>query len=277
MRARRDHHQAGTGHRGGAPARWRGAAVIAATALSLTAGVVPASAAGGYTVTATIAQVGADLGGVAVYPATHAAYVANYGDGTLSVISADLPVPVTTVTSSQDPSTFGHKVTFTATIAPADGGTITFSRGSTVLCSAVPLTHAGGSTYQARCATTTLPASFNTITAAYPGDARYAATLTQTVARARTALTASFRTAHQDLTLTAKLTASGHPVSSQPVSFSIGTTPLCTPDTSTRGVATCTLTAAQTRLAEQDHDPILASYPGTASYQPSSSATMTPP
>jgi hypothetical protein len=41
-------------------------------------------------------------------------------------------------------------------------------------------------------------------------------------------------------------------------------------------VATCTLTAAQTLLAEQDHDTILASYPGTTSYQPSS-ATMTPP
>ena len=42
-----------------------------------------------------------------------------------AVISAPLPVPVTTVTSSQDPSTFGQKVTFTPKIAPADGGTIT--------------------------------------------------------------------------------------------------------------------------------------------------------
>jgi hypothetical protein len=34
-------HQAGTGHRGGTPARWRGAAAV--VALSLAAGVVPAS------------------------------------------------------------------------------------------------------------------------------------------------------------------------------------------------------------------------------------------
>jgi hypothetical protein len=200
---------------------------------------------------------------------------------TRGVISPDLPVPVTTVTSSQDPSTFGQKVTFTATIAPADGGTITFSNGSAELCAAVPLTHAGGSTYKAKCATTAaaLPAGSNTITAAYPGDTRYAAsagTLTQTVAQAPTALTASFRTAQKVLTLTAKLTAAGTPVSGQPVSFSTGTTPLCTPDTSTTGVATCTLTAAQTQLAENDDEPIQASYAGTANYQPSS-ATMTPP
>ena len=241
-------------------------------------GTVSVIGAATNTVTATT-PVGSGPWGVAVDPSTHTAYVATNDDNTVSVISADLPVPVTTVTSSQDPSTFGQKVTFTATIAPADGGTLTFTNGSTVLCSAVPLTHAGGSTYKAKCATTTLPAGFATVTAAYPGDTRYAAsagTLTQTVAQAPTALTASFRTAQKVLALTAKLTASGTPVSGQPISFSTGTTPLCTPDTSTTGVATCTLTAAQTLLAEHDHDPILASYSGTASYQPSS-ATMTPP
>jgi len=229
-------------------------------------------------VTATI-PVGSGPDGMAVDPATHAAYVTNNGDSTVSVISADLPVPVTTVTSSQDPSTFGQKVTFTATIAPVNGGTITFANGATVLCAAVPLTHVGGSTYKAKCATTALPAGFATITAAYPGDTSYAAsagTLTQTVAQAPTALTARFSTSHQDLVLTAKLTAAGDPVSGQPISFSTGTTPLCTPDTSADGVATCTLTTAQTVLAEQDHDTIQASYSGNADYQPSS-ATLTPP
>jgi len=235
--------------------------------------------AGTNTVTATI-PVGSAPGGVAVDPSTRTAYVANNADSTVSVISADLPVPVTAVGSSQDPSTFGQKVTFTATIAPADaGGTITFTDGSTVLCSAVPLTHAGGSTYKAKCATTALPVGADTITTAYSGDTSYAAsagTLTQTVAQAPTALTARFGTSHKDLTLTAKLTASGHPVSGQPVSFSTGTTPLCTPDTSADGEATCTLTAAQTALAEQDGDTIQASYPGNANYQPSS-ASLTPP
>jgi hypothetical protein len=89
-------------------------------------------------------------------------------------------------------------------------------------------------------------------------------------------LTVSFTTAHKELTLTAHLTASGSSVSGQPVSFSTGSTPLCTPVTSTSGVAACTLTPARTLLAENDHDPILASYPGDASYRPSS-ASLTPP
>ena len=88
MRAPRDHH-AGTGDRGGASAGWRGAAVaaamVAAAALSLTADAAPASAAGGYGVTATI-PVGDQPTAVAVDPATHAACVVNSGDSTVSVI-----------------------------------------------------------------------------------------------------------------------------------------------------------------------------------------------
>jgi YVTN family beta-propeller protein len=319
MRARRDHH-ANAGQRGRTSARWRGGTVVvAAAALSLTAGAVPASAAGGYTVTATIPvgsypygvavdpaagtvyvansgagtvsvidaatravtatiAVGPSPIGVAVDPATHTTYVANYGDGTVSVIRAARSAPVTTVTSSQNPSTSGQKVTFTATVTPANGGTITFSNGSTALCRAVPLTQVSGTKYHATCTTRTLAAGHRTITAVYPGDASYATsagTLTQTITRAPTALTASIRPSpHQAITLTATLTASGRPLSGQPVSFSTGHTHLCTPHTSTRGVAACVLTSPQTLLVEQDHDTIRASYPGSTSYQPSS-ATAT--
>ena len=143
------------------------------------------------TVTATV-PVGADPDGVAVDPTSHTAYVANGGASTVSVISVTRPAPVTTVTSSRNPSTFGQSVTFTATVAPADGGTITFSRGSKALCSAVSLAHVSGSTYHAHCATKTLPVGGTTITAVYRGDAGYAAStgkLTQTVTRAPTALT----------------------------------------------------------------------------------------
>jgi YVTN family beta-propeller protein len=231
------------------------------------------------TVTATI-PVGSHPDGVAVDPAAHTAYVTNYGDSTVSVISAALPAPVTSVTSSRNPSTFGQNATFTATVGPADGGTITFSSGSTALCSAVPLTLVSGSTYQATCTTRALPAGRDTITAAYPGDTSYATsagTLTQTVTRAPTALTASIRLSpHQAITLTATLTASGRPLSGQPVTFSTSHTHLCTPHTSTRGVATCALTASQARQARQDHDTIRAGYPGNTSYQPSS-ATAAPP
>jgi large repetitive protein len=224
--------------------------------------------------------VGSGPGGVAVDPATHTAYVTNYGAGTVSVIRAALPAPVTTVTSSPNPSTIGRNVTFTATAGPADGGTITFSSGSTALCPAVPLTHVTGRTYQATCTTTALPAGRDTITAAYPGDASYAAsagTLTQAVTRAPTALTASTRPGpHQAITVTAALTASGRPLSGQPVSFSTRHTRLCTPDTSSRGVATCLLTPSQARQARQDHGTIRASYPGNTSYQPSSAIAGLP-
>ena len=224
-------------------------------------------------VTATV-PVGADPSGVAVDPTTHIAYVPNYGDGTVSVISVTRPAPVTTVTSSRNPSTFGQDVIFTATVGPADGGTMTFSSGSKVLCRAVSLTNVSGSTYRAACATRTLPAGRDTVTAVYPGDASYAASagsLTQTVARAPTVLTARIGLSPRlAFTLTAKLTGSGRPLSGQPVSFSTGQTHLCTPDTGARGLARCMLTGPQTRLAEQDEDAIRASYPGSASYRPSS-------
>src|ERR1700726_663108 len=88
MRARGSHHVV-AGHRGGISARWRRAvAVAAAAALSpavCAATAVPASAAGGYRVTATI-EVGTTPGGVAVDPATHTVYVTNINDDTVSVI-----------------------------------------------------------------------------------------------------------------------------------------------------------------------------------------------
>jgi len=225
------------------------------------------------TVTDTV-PVGADPSGVAVDPTLHTAYVTNENASTVSVISVARPAPVTTVTSSPNPSTFGRNVTFTATVGPADGGTITFSSGSEVLCRAVSLTNVSGSTYRATCTTRTLPAGRDTITAVYPGDASYAASagrLTQTVTRAPTALTARIRLSPRLASiLTARLTASGRPLGGQPVSFSTGHTVLCTRDTSTRGVAICVLSGPQALLGEQDNSAIRASYPGSAGYRPSS-------
>ena len=224
------------GHWGRTSARWRGAAAVAAAGAVLlavsAAAAVPASAAGGYTVTATIPVgsypigvavdpatrtayvtngqvsdntvsvideatstvtatigVGGEPWEVAVDPSTHTAYVANSADDTVSVISsAARPTPVTTVTSPRNPSAFGQKVTFTATVGPAGPGTVTFSRGSRALCRAVPLTKVRGRTYRAACTTRALPPGRDTITARYHGDARYgtsAGTLTQTVTPTR--------------------------------------------------------------------------------------------
>jgi hypothetical protein len=112
----------------------------------------------------------------------------------------------------------------------------------------------------------------------YPGDVGYATstgTLTQTIAQAPTALTARIRLSPRlAVILTARLTASGRPLSGQPASFSTEHTHLCTPRTSTHGVATCVLTVPQICLVEPDNGPIRASYPGSADYRPSS-ATAT--
>jgi YVTN family beta-propeller protein len=228
------------------------------------------------TVTATV-PVGADPDGVAVDPASHNAYVANGGASTVSVISVTRPAPVTTVTTvttSRNPSTFGQSVTLTSTVAPADGGTVTLSRGSKALCSAVSLAHVSGSSYRAHCATKTLPVGRPTITAVYRGDGGYAAStgkLTQTVAKAPTALTERVSSGpHSRFTLTAKLTASGRLLGGQPVAFSTGKTHLCSSRTNNLGVASCVFTKLKTRPAGPDNEIIRASYAGNASYRASS-------
>jgi DNA-binding beta-propeller fold protein YncE len=105
-----------------------------------------------------------------------------------------------------------------------------------------------------------------------------AGTLTQTITRTPTALTERIRLSPQQaITVTATLTSSGRPVSGQPVSFGTGPTQLCTPDTSTTGVATCVLTGPQALLAEHDTDAIRARYPGSTGYRPSSTAAVPPP
>ena len=101
MRAPRD-HDAGAGQRGRTSACWRGAVVVAAAALSLAVGAVPASAAGGYAVTATI-PVGSNPSGVAVDPVTHTVYVINYYGGTVSVIDAATRAVTATVPVGSNP------------------------------------------------------------------------------------------------------------------------------------------------------------------------------
>jgi hypothetical protein len=262
MRAPRD----STAHPGRTSARWRGAVVVvAAAALSLVTGAVPASAAAGPAVIGTI---------------------------TVSSSPANRPVPVVTLTSSNNPSTFGQQVTFTATVTLRSGcttrdctaippgiGTVTFSNGDTVICSAVPLTLVSGRTYQGTCTTAALPGGPDTITAAYPGNpgnAPSSDTFAQTVDPAPTALTASIGVGPRRApTLTATLTASGGPVSGQPVSVSTGSTQLCAPDTSTSGVATCPLTGPQVHLIEQARAEV--SYPGNTDYLPASVTVIAPP
>ena len=75
----------------------------------------------------------------------------------------------TSVSSNNNPSTYGGSVTFTATVTslagnPNNEGTVTFTDGATTLCNAVALS---GS--QATCSTSTLNAATHTATATYSG------------------------------------------------------------------------------------------------------------
>ena len=200
--------------------------MTAAAAVPLTAAAaaaVPASAPGGYTVTATIG-VGTYPDGVAVDPAAGTVYVANYGDGTVSVINAATSTVIATIPVGGSPSAVAvDPATRTVYLANRGAGTV-----SVISATRIP-----------------------------------------------TALTAHIRRSpHLALTLTATLTASGRPLRGQPISFTTGHTHLCTRHTSTRGIATCVLTAAQVRQAAHHHGVIQATYPGNTSYQPSS-ATAT--
>src|SRR5580693_419029 len=101
-------HPAGAEQRGRTPARWRAAvAVTAAATMSLSVGAAPASAATGYTVTATI-PVSKNPFGVAFDPAAGTVYVVNSfdgaGNGTVSVINAATSTVTATITVSTYPS-----------------------------------------------------------------------------------------------------------------------------------------------------------------------------
>jgi hypothetical protein len=99
-----------------------------------------------------------------------------YGAGLSNIVPAVGNGPIqtsTVVTSSQNPSTLGQPVTFTATVTAVIGGsptgTVTFFDGTIVLCSLVPVTPiTNGST--ATCQSATLTLGRHSIVAMYNGD-----------------------------------------------------------------------------------------------------------
>ncbi len=102
--------------------------------------------------------------------------------GTFAVL-APLPATTTVVASSANPSVQGQTVTYTATVSPAGGGSVTFNDGGTPVagCTARSLNGSGQATCQVTYATT----GSHAITAVYSGDAASAgstsAVLTQSV------------------------------------------------------------------------------------------------
>ena len=201
----------------------------------------------------------------------------SYGVATSPVLkqAVNLATETTTLTSSENPSTYGQNVTLTAALAPIDGapsgsGTVAFKDGTASLGARAVI---GG---QASLSTAALPPGPHSLTAIYSGDANHAASasfvLTQviqgTATTPATVLTSSANPATfgQSVTLTATISpaASG----SGSVTFYDGVTVLGTRALlNGRATLTTSLLASGTRL-------LRAYYGGNTSYTPSTSASM---
>ena len=176
---------------------------------------------------------------------------------------------ITTLTSSPNPSSFGQTITLTATVnAVAATGMVTFKDGATALGTTSVVS--GTATFS----TLALAGGTHLLTAVYSGDSTYASSTSAGVSQTvnplatTTVLTSSQNpsAAGQPVTLTATVTPSS---ATGTVNFFDGSTTVGSA-TLVSGVAsftTSSLTAGQHSLT--------ATYAGGASYQTSSSSTVT--
>jgi len=205
---------------------------------------------------------------------------ANNAASTSSVLTQTIYPLLTTTTlaSSANPSSLGSSVTFTATVTPSGSatptGTITFLDGSTQLGTGT-LNSSGVTTYT----TSSLATGQHSITAAYGGDAKNAAStstvLTQTVNAdsTTTTLASSANPSYQGspVSFTATVTTSGSTMPTGTVTFLDGSTQLGTATLNGSGVATFTSPYA---LTTGQHS-ITAAYGGDGNNAPSTSAVLT--
>jgi hypothetical protein len=180
----------------------------------------------------------------------------------------------TQVTSSQNPSTYGTPVSFTASVASSAGtatGSVAFKRGTLVLGTAT----LNNATATYTTTPTQLPGGNNSITAVYKGDSTHAGStspvLTQVVNKAPTSTMLSSQpnpsAVGQSVTLTASVTAApGVPTGK--VTFRNGSTVLGTAPL-TNGTATLNYTFNSSGTFH-----LKALYPGNSNYQGSSGGVV---
>ncbi len=181
----------------------------------------------------------------------------------------------TSLASSLNPSNYTQTVTLTATVTPATnagpgpGGTVTFTDGSTVIgTSPVALS---GTHYVATLSGPFFSVGTHNVTASYSGSTDYGSStssvLSQVVNKDGTIVVAQAST---NTTMTATLvTAQGAPIPSQTLSFTTGTTALCTAVTAANGVASCTATGLGA-LSLELNGTYTATFAGNASFLGSS-------
>jgi len=201
----------------------------------------------------------------------------NTANDTVSAIGT-----TTTLSSSSNPSAYSTSVTFTATVTPTANtgpgasGTVTFTDGSSVLAT-VPVA-ASGTNFVATFTTSSLAAGPHSISASYSGTSDYSASassaLTQTVNKDGTSLAAQNASEN---TMTATLTTAQHnPLAGQTLTFTAGTTTLCTAVTGANGVASCKATGSNGTTLQRAGS-YTVTYAGNASYLGSSATALAHP
>jgi autotransporter-associated beta strand protein len=252
-----------------------GLTILGLGTLSTSGGVTTAT----YTTTAFQLPVGTNQSITALYNGDNNFL---FSSGTVSqTVNQDLTT--TFLNSSANPSVFGEKVTFTATVSansPGSGGptgTVTFMDGSTVLGTATLSTSGGVTTASYTTTAFQLSVGANqTISASYPGDSNYlnsSTTLSQTVNQASTLTTESSSVNPsvfgQPVTFTATIKVPG-PGSGNPtgtVTFTDGNVTLGTGTVSTSGgVTTASYTTTPFQLPTLAGQTIKATYNGDTNF-----------
>jgi N-acetylneuraminic acid mutarotase len=214
---------------------------------------------------------------VAIYSAT-----GSYTGSTSNTVNQQVnPIGTTTLlASSQNPSTFGVSVTFTATVSPTTGsstptGTVQFSVNGSPVGSAVTLS-AGIATYS----TSTLAVGTDTISAVYTPTTNYTTSTSNTVSQqinpiGTTTLLASSQnpsTFGVSVTFTATVsptTGSSTPTGTVQFSANGSTIAGCSAQPMSSGIATCA-----TNSLAVGTDTISAVYTPTTNYSGSTSNTV---
>lgn len=185
----------------------------------------------------------------------------------------------TVVTSATNPSVYGQSVTFTATVTSSSGtvnkGTVTFTSGSTTLCSAVSV-----SSGAAQCTTSTLSVGSNGVVGAYTGRGSFAsstsASFSQTVAKAASSTTVAAQPnpavtgSPVVFTATVTATAPGAGTPTGIVTFENGSATLGT-GTLVAGVATYTASSSQ---LQPGTDSVTGVYSGDTNFSASTSSPL---
>jgi hypothetical protein len=187
----------------------------------------------------------------------------NYLGSTSNTVSVTVTGIV--VSSSVNPSTYSQNVTFTATVATGDTGSVTFMDGTTSLGTAT----LSGTT--ATLSVSTLTVNSHSITAVYSGDGSHgpatSPVLTQVVNKATPTVkvtTTGGGSYGDSVTITATVTAG----TTGTVTFTSGGVTLGSASVNGSGIASITTTALAT-----GNDTITASYPGDDNYNAASGST----